>query len=89
MAGLGDAAREANPNMTRWRMMNSLLGAHLGESDVAALGGDLAYRFGHDGSLANVSVGVAQALLANAQLNVNPQALQAVASLQTGGQQLM
>ena len=84
-----DAAREANPNLNRWKMMNSLLGNHLGGSDSAALGGDLAYQYGHAGSLASVGVDAAQAMLANAQLNLNPQALLAVAALQAGGQRLM
>ncbi len=84
-----DAARTAKPNLNRWQMMDSMLANHLVGSDTAALGGDLAYRYGHDGSLANVGVDAAQAMLANAQLNVNPQALQAVAALRAGSQQLM
>ena len=83
-----DEARAANPRLNKWNAQNSMLATHLDGSDVAALGGDFAYRYGHDGSLANVSVDAAQAMLANAQLNVNPQALQAVAALQTGGQRL-
>jgi hypothetical protein len=84
-----EEARAANPRLNRWSMMNSMLGAHLGGSDVAAIGGDLAYQYGHAGSLANVSVDAAQAMLASAQLNIDPQALQSVAALQTGGQRLM
>jgi hypothetical protein len=34
-------------------------------------------------------VDAAHAILASAQLNVDPQALQSVATLQTGGQRLM
>ncbi|MBL8514295.1 MAG: hypothetical protein JNJ55_09925, partial [Betaproteobacteria bacterium] len=83
-----EAARESNPTLTRWRMANSLMASHLGGSDSAALGGDFAYQYGMNGSLANMSVDAAQALLANAQLNVNAQQLQAVAALQTGGQRL-
>ena len=84
-----DAARQSKPNLKNWQMMDSLLANHLGGSNIAALGGDLAYQYGHAGSLANLSVDAAQALLANAQLNTNPQALQAVAALQAGGQRLM
>jgi Ca2+-binding RTX toxin-like protein len=84
-----DAAQAANPNLRRWSAMNSLLSVHLGGSDDAAFGGDLAYQYGHFGSLSNVSVESAQAALATAELNVNTQQLQAVAALQTGGVRLM
>jgi Ca2+-binding RTX toxin-like protein len=82
-----DAATAANPRLNRWRLMDSLLGAHIGESNTSALGGDLAYQYGH-GSLDNIGLDAAQGLLAGAQLNVNPQLLQAVAQLQTGSQRL-
>ncbi len=82
-------ARRSNPQLSKWNALNSMLATHLNGSDTAALGGDLAYQFGHNGSLSNVSVESAQALLAAADLNVNTQALQAVAALRTGGQRLM
>ena len=47
-----DAARAASSgNASHWAVMNSLLDAHLAGSDSEAIGGDLAYRYGLNGSL--------------------------------------
>lgn len=83
-----DAARAANSRLNRWNLMGSLAGAHLGGSDNVAWGGDFAYRYGVDGTLAGIGVDPAQALLANASLNAQAQSLSSVASLQTGSQRL-
>lgn len=83
-----DAAQAARPNLNRWQLMDALLDAHSGGSDDAAYGGDLAYRYGVDGTLAGISADPAQALLANNQLNSQMQTLKPVAELKTGGQTL-
>jgi hypothetical protein len=41
--------------------MNSLLDAHLQDSNTAALGGDLAFQYATAGSLAGIGLGAAQA----------------------------
>ena len=44
-------------------MMSELLDAHLGGSDGAALGGDLAYQYGKAGTLAGIGLPAAQSVL--------------------------
>ena len=43
--------------------MSELLDAHLGGSDGAALGGDLAYQYGKAGTLAGIGLPAAQSVL--------------------------
>ncbi len=83
-----DAARAADANITRWRVMDALLDAHLAASDAEALGGDLAYRYGLTGSLAGVGFDAAAAVLGAAQFATAPQPLQPAASLQQGTHRL-
>jgi len=64
------------------------MNAQQGGSDSSAFGGDFAYRYGVDGTLAGIGVDPAQALLARANLNSQAQTLSSVASLQTGSQRL-
>lgn len=63
-------------------MTNALLDFHIGGSDSAALGGDLAYQYGKNGNLSNVSITPAQGVLGSAQISTSAQALQPVANLQ-------
>jgi Ca2+-binding RTX toxin-like protein len=76
-----DAARAAQPTLGRWAMMNALLDAHLGGSDTAALGGDLAHQYGVTGALTGIGLGAAQQIVGNAsfgsatQTLLSPQAL--------------
>ena len=79
-----DQARIANPSVNRWAVMDALLDAHLGGSDTEALGGDLAYRYGLSGSLAGISTGAAQDVLADPQFGAAPQSLRPLASLTEG-----
>jgi hypothetical protein len=62
IVGAFDAARAAG-FVGQWAMMDALLTAHLAGSDSEALGGDLAYRYGSDGSLAQVGLSAAQSIL--------------------------
>ncbi len=79
-----DAERAANPALTSWALTNALAGFHLGGSDAAALGGDLAYLYGRDGSLSGVGITAAQAILSDAAFGVAPQALKPPAALAEG-----
>ena len=77
-----DLARGTSATFSNWAMTNALLDAHNGNSDDAALGGDLVYQYGRNGNLNNLSVNPAQGILGNAQLGTTTQSLQPVANLQ-------
>jgi Ca2+-binding RTX toxin-like protein len=79
-----DDARQANQNLTRWSMMSELLDAHLGGSDDAALGGDLAYQYGKAGTLAGIGLPAAQSVLGAAGFGVEAQTLQPLAAVPEG-----
>jgi VCBS repeat-containing protein len=71
-----DAARGRQRNMDSWKLMNELLDAHLYGSDDAALGGDLAYRYGLTGSLEGMSWDAARATVADASFGAQKQTLE-------------
>ena len=80
-----DQARAVSAsNANHWAVMNSLLDAHLAGSDTEAIGGDLAYRYGLNGSLSGIAINAAQNVLASSQFGSAPQALQSLAGLQDG-----
>ncbi|NWF86190.1 MAG: hypothetical protein HXY18_20460, partial [Bryobacteraceae bacterium] len=79
-----DAARAADPMITRWEVMNALLDAHLAGSDDAALGGDLAYQYGLNGTLAGIGTAAAQDVLGASQFGTQAQQLRPLATLQEG-----
>ncbi len=80
-----DQARAASSsNANHWSVMNALLDAHLAGSDTEAIGGDLAYRFGLNGTLSGIATNAAQSILASAQFGSAPQTLQPLAGLQDG-----
>ena len=83
-----DAALAANPTMSSWSMTNDLLTRHLSGSDTEALGGDLAYQYNLNGTLAAIGLTPAQSILGNASFGTAPQTLQPLASLQTGAARL-
>jgi hypothetical protein len=60
-----DVARASKPsNANGWAVMNNMLDTHLAGSSTAALGGDLAYQYATQGSLAGVGMQAAQGALA-------------------------
>ena len=79
-----DAARAANPALTTWALTDALVSFHLGGSDTAALGGDLAYQQGRFGNLANVGTVGAQNVLAGSGFGSATQTFQPLSSLQEG-----
>jgi VCBS repeat-containing protein len=79
-----DQALVANPTLTAWNLTDSLLSAHLAGSDTAALGGDLAYQYNLNGTLAGIGLGSAQTVINDASFGVTAQQLHPLASLQTG-----
>jgi trimeric autotransporter adhesin len=96
-AGSGDATRNKKvesfdfeglvtaftaSGLTTWALTNALTAQHLSGSDTAALGGDLAYRYGRFGNLADISFTPATGILADAAFGASAQSLQALGSLQ-------
>ncbi|MDQ1924587.1 putative Ig domain-containing protein [Massilia pseudoviolaceinigra] len=84
-----DQARTANPALTSWALSSSLLNFYLSGSDTAAIGGDLAYQYAKNGTLSNVSLTPAAAILANASFGTAAQTLQAGTALQDLSPRLM
>jgi Ca2+-binding RTX toxin-like protein len=79
-----DQARTANPALTSWALTNALLEFHDGNSDSAAIGGDLAYQYGRLGNLTDIGVVPAHANLGNASFGSAAQGLTADSELRTG-----
>lgn len=77
-----DAARLANPSLTSWALTNALLAEHLGGSDTAAYGGDLAYRYNRFGSLSDISFNPALGILGDASFGSSTQLLRSLSNLQ-------
>jgi uncharacterized protein YuzE len=69
---------------TTWALTNALLQEHLSGSDTAALGGDLAYYYGRDGTLGGIGFEKAQDVLASSQFGNQAQTLRTQEELQTG-----
>ena len=88
LAGAFDAARTANPTLTSWALTNALTSFQLAGSDTAALGGDLAYQYGKNGTLAGIGVTPALATLSDANLGATAQTLNPLAGLQAGSVRL-
>ncbi len=76
-----DAARAANPVLVGWGLVSGLQEAHLASSDTFAIGGDLAYRYGTNGTLAGISWEAAQEVMESAQFGGGEQALRPWAEL--------
>ena len=88
LADAYDAARTANPGLTSWAITNALTQFHLSGSDSAALGGDLAWQYGRNGTLAGIGLNAAQEVLGDTQFGVQAQALRPLAGLQEGAVRL-
>ena len=88
LVGAFDAARAATPTLSSWALANALTQFHLAGSDNAALGGDLAYQYGRNGTLSGIGINVAQQVLGEAGFGSQVQTLQPLASLQVGTQRL-
>jgi hypothetical protein len=83
-----EQARAANSTFSNWAMTNALMDFHLSGGDTAALGGDLAYQYGKNGNLNNLSVNPAQGILGSTQFGSTAQTLQPTVSLQDSSPQL-
>jgi Ca2+-binding RTX toxin-like protein len=88
LADAFDATRAANPGLTSWAITNALTQFHLSGSDTEALGGDLAWQYGRNGTLAGIGVNAAQEVLGDVQFGVQAQQLRPLAGLQEGAVRL-
>lgn len=73
-----------NPAISSWALSSALLNFHLSGSDSAALGGDLAYQYGHAGSNAGIGIQSAFDNLAAQGFGVTAQTLKPFSGLQEG-----
>lgn len=84
-----DAARARNPRLTSWALSNGLAAQHWGGSDTAAMGGDLAYRYGLAGTFSDLSMTPAIGLLGATEFGIAPQGLRPLTALQDASVRLM
>ena len=70
-----DQARTRSKKLNNWALSSSLLSFHLGGSDTAALGGDLAYRYSADGNLGQVAIASGQSQLGDSGFGTAQQRL--------------
>jgi Ca2+-binding RTX toxin-like protein len=78
------AAFDAASDPANWSLTNELLNQHLSGSDTEAIGGDLTYQYGRNGTLANIGFDPAMAVMSNATFGTGAQTLQPVQDLQQG-----
>ncbi|MBI5921976.1 MAG: hypothetical protein HY847_10075 [Betaproteobacteria bacterium] len=88
LAGAFDAARAAKPSLSSWTLTSALTQFHLAASDSSALGGDLAYQYGKNGSLSGIGLASAQDIIGDAQFGAQAQALKPLSGLQEGAVRL-
>ena len=88
LVGAFDNARSTTPTLSSWALADALTQFHLAGSDSTALGGDLAYQYGSNGTLAGIGVTAAQQVLGEPGFGGQAQTLQPLAGLQVGAQRL-
>ena len=88
LAGAFDAARTANPGLTTWALTNALASFQLAGSDSAALGGDLAYQYGKNGTLTGIGLNAAQQVIGDTNFGNSAQTLRPLSGLQEGAVRL-
>ena len=79
-----DQAVAANRTTDHWALTNAMLDKHLEHSSGGALGGDLAWQYGMNGSLAMVSLNAAQDVLDNSSFGTKAQHLHKLSSSKDG-----
>jgi len=76
MVAAFDAARAANASITTWNLSEALLTQeHVGGSDVEAWGGDLAYLYARQSSLAGIDLEMAQQVIGASDFGTAAQVL--------------
>jgi hypothetical protein len=83
-------AFDASGVATAWALTDTLLRQHLaGSSDTAAIGADIAYRYGRTGSLGGMGFDPVVGMLSNGAFGASAQALQGAAATDVGAKRLM
>jgi len=77
-----DQARAADTTITSWSLSDALLDFHLSGSDTDAIGGDLAYQYGVNSSLAGMGLNAAQGVMNSSQFGQSVQTLNAPSTWQ-------
>jgi len=78
-----DTACPGNHGTSRWALTNAMTQFHLSSSD-GVLGGDLAYQYGVDGTLAGIGVAAAQGTVGSSQFGKQAQPLHSESKLREG-----
>jgi hypothetical protein len=73
------------PDAHRWTVASALAGSFVAGSDGAALGGDLAYQYGHSGTLAGIGLRCRRDDPRRRQLRAEPAAVPAAGDAGGGG----
>jgi hypothetical protein len=87
-----DRAYQATSSLrsgNQWAVMGSLLSAHLGGSNSAAISGDLAYQFGQSSGLAGMGAIAANNALLDANFASAAQTLQSNTTVSVGSPRLV
>lgn len=74
--------------LTSWALTNALTSFQLAGSDTAAIGGDLAYQYGKNGTLAGIGLTSAQQVIGDAGFGTQAQTLRPLATIQEGAVRL-
>lgn len=74
-----DQESKANPRLTQWQLASALLDFHVAGSDDSALGGNLAYQYGHGGNADAIDLATAREVLHDAHFGTTQQPLKPAA----------
>ncbi len=74
LIGAFDAARATKPGLHAWSLMGALSNFHLSGSDREAIGGELAYEYGRNSTLAGIGLAAKQAVIADSMFAARAQA---------------
>jgi Ca2+-binding RTX toxin-like protein len=79
-----DAALSKNCCLCDWSVTNALAQFHMSGSDSTAIGGDLAYQYGANGTLAGIAVGAVQGQVGSGDFAKQAQTLHSQTALKDG-----
>jgi len=77
-----DLVRSSTKGLSTWAISDALTQFHLSGSDSLALGGDLAYQYGKNGTLAGMNLSAAQSVINDPAFGAQAQVLKPLAGLQ-------
>lgn len=77
-----DRVRSTTTGLSTWAISDALTQFHISGSDSLALGGDLAYQYGKNGTLAGINLSAAQSVIDDSVFGAQAQTLKPLAALQ-------